>query len=214
VCSATQSGQTSPNMSNIAHFARVLFSISLTNRCQFDLHQRRRELIIGSYFVVGFHSRLQAGHLQMTTFGSGNIDGSQQQFFADELKAGRLRQGSGYDDRLDLGLISKNSERKQALDEEESAAWTRLNVMIADWGINWGQASQGNSKAQHQCCWRSKGFSRQSKMAHQIRGQASQRDIEPVEMLRSGTVTTGRMDGKSSVPISSRHRPYQEADRP
>jgi hypothetical protein len=67
-----------------------------------------------------------------------NIDGSQQQFFADELKAGRLRQGWGYDDRLDLRLISKKVEQKQVLDEKESETWTRLNVMIADWGIKLG----------------------------------------------------------------------------
>lgn len=67
-----------------------------------------------------------------------NIDSSQQRLFADELKAGRLRQGWGYADRLDLRLIQKRNQEKRALDEEESAAWTRLNVMIADWGIKLG----------------------------------------------------------------------------
>jgi hypothetical protein len=67
-----------------------------------------------------------------------NIASDQQQFFADELKAGRLRQGWGYDDRLDLRLIVKKNQQKQSLDEEESAAWNRLNVMIMDWGIKVG----------------------------------------------------------------------------
>lgn len=64
-----------------------------------------------------------------------NIDSNKQKFFAAELKAGRLRQGWGDDDRLDLRLIKKKTEQKQPLDEEESAAWNRLNVMIMDWGI-------------------------------------------------------------------------------
>jgi hypothetical protein len=38
---------------------------------------------------------------------------------------GRLRQGWGYDDRLDLRLINQKDQQKQPLDEEESAAWNR-----------------------------------------------------------------------------------------
>ena len=36
-------------------------------------------------------------------------------------------------DRLDLRLIARKTEDKQPLDDEESAAWNRLNVMVADW---------------------------------------------------------------------------------
>lgn len=67
-----------------------------------------------------------------------NIATDHQQFFADELKGGRLRQGWGYDDRLNLRFIDKKNEQKQPLDEEESAAWKRLNAMIMDWGIKLG----------------------------------------------------------------------------
>jgi hypothetical protein len=61
-----------------------------------------------------------------------NIDNNYQQFFADELKAGRLRQGWGYDARLDLRQIKQKADAGQPLDDEESAAWGRLSVMI-DW---------------------------------------------------------------------------------
>ena len=67
-----------------------------------------------------------------------NIAKDHQPFFADELKAGRLRQGWGYDDHLDLRLINKKNEQKQRLDDMESEAWNRLNVMIGEWGIKLG----------------------------------------------------------------------------
>ncbi len=53
-----------------------------------------------------------------------NISNDNQKFFADELKAGKLRQGWGYEDRLDLRLIANKNSSKQALDEEETAAGT------------------------------------------------------------------------------------------
>jgi Restriction endonuclease len=59
-----------------------------------------------------------------------NIDRDNQQFFADELKAGRLRQGWGYEDRLDLRLIAQKNTANQSLDEDESAAWERLNGLV------------------------------------------------------------------------------------
>jgi hypothetical protein len=67
-----------------------------------------------------------------------NIAGDQQHFFADELKKGRLRQGWGYDDHLDLRLIKKKNDHNEPLDDEEKAAWDRLNVMLMDWGIKVG----------------------------------------------------------------------------
>lgn len=68
-----------------------------------------------------------------------NISNDYQQFFADELKAGRLRQGWGYKDRLDLRLLAKKDEQGEELDEDESAAWKRLSVMLMkDWGIKVG----------------------------------------------------------------------------
>ncbi len=67
-----------------------------------------------------------------------NITSDHQQFFADELKAGRLRQGWGYDDRLDLRLIVNKNQQNRALDEDEAAAWNRSRVMVMDWGIKVG----------------------------------------------------------------------------
>jgi hypothetical protein len=59
-----------------------------------------------------------------------NIDRDYQQFFADELKAGRLRQGWGRDDRLDLRFIQQKLNSGAALDEQEKEAWDRLNGMV------------------------------------------------------------------------------------
>jgi len=68
-----------------------------------------------------------------------NISSEYQQFFADELKAGRLRQGWGYEDRLDLRLLAKKEEQGEEFDEDEAAAWKRLSVMLMkEWGIKVG----------------------------------------------------------------------------
>lgn len=67
-----------------------------------------------------------------------NIDKDSQEFFAKELKEGRLRQGLGYSDRLDLKLLKQKNDRKELLDEEESQVWEHLSVMIMEWGIQLG----------------------------------------------------------------------------
>jgi hypothetical protein len=67
-----------------------------------------------------------------------NIARDHQTFFAEELKNGRLRQGWGYDDRLDLGHLRQRVQQNQALDDKEKEAWNRVSAMIMDWGIHPG----------------------------------------------------------------------------
>jgi len=59
-----------------------------------------------------------------------NIDAKSQQFFADELKKGRLHQGWGYDPKLDLRRIKLKLQQPEELDEEERAAWDRCHTML------------------------------------------------------------------------------------
>jgi len=59
-----------------------------------------------------------------------NIDLDNQQYFAQELKAGRLRQGWGYDPKLDLRAIDQKLSQAIALDHQEQQAWDRCNAML------------------------------------------------------------------------------------
>jgi Restriction endonuclease len=59
-----------------------------------------------------------------------NINRQDQKFFADELRAGRLRQGWGYDPRLDLRQIQARIRQGETLDEDETATWSRLSPMV------------------------------------------------------------------------------------
>jgi hypothetical protein len=59
-----------------------------------------------------------------------NIDRYNQQFFAEELKQGRLRQGWGYKDRLNLRRIERKNTNNKSLDEDEAAAWQRLSGLV------------------------------------------------------------------------------------
>jgi hypothetical protein len=59
-----------------------------------------------------------------------NIDLDDQQYFADELEKNRLRQGWGYDDKLDLRRMQQKVKLGQTLDDQEKVAWDRLNVMV------------------------------------------------------------------------------------
>lgn len=59
-----------------------------------------------------------------------NIDSKAQDYFRTELDKGTLRQGWGYDERLDLRKLKDNSDKDIALDDEEQAAWNRCNAML------------------------------------------------------------------------------------
>lgn len=59
-----------------------------------------------------------------------NIDRPSREFFAKELEAGRLRQGWGYDPRLDLRKLREKRERGEDLTQKEEAAWERCRPML------------------------------------------------------------------------------------
>jgi hypothetical protein len=59
-----------------------------------------------------------------------NIDRSQQDFFARELQDGRLRQGWGYRENLNLRVIKKQKEASEPLTERQQAAWSRCRAML------------------------------------------------------------------------------------
>lgn len=59
-----------------------------------------------------------------------NIDLSAQDYFWSELEKGTLRQGWGYDDRLDLRKLRSKMDNSVTLDDEEQRAWDRCNTMV------------------------------------------------------------------------------------
>ncbi len=59
-----------------------------------------------------------------------NIDRDNQEIFASELEDGRLRQGWGYQDNLDLRLIQKQKGRNQPLTDRQESAWSRCKAML------------------------------------------------------------------------------------
>lgn len=59
-----------------------------------------------------------------------NIDTEARKFLSSELKKGILRQGWGYDLRLDLRILHEKVKKDIRLDEEEQTAWDRCNVML------------------------------------------------------------------------------------
>ncbi len=59
-----------------------------------------------------------------------NIDQSEQKYFTDELKNGKLRQGWGYHEKLDLRKLKKKISVGDALDSEEQATWSRCGYMV------------------------------------------------------------------------------------
>jgi len=58
-----------------------------------------------------------------------NIDINKQKYFNVELQKHRLRQGWGYEDKLDLRKLNAS---KTPLDEEEQEAWSRCYYMLSD----------------------------------------------------------------------------------
>lgn len=59
-----------------------------------------------------------------------NIDRSSLQYLSDELQQSRLRQGWGYEERLDLRMLHKKVQAMQKLDEAEQQAWDRCHAML------------------------------------------------------------------------------------
>lgn len=59
-----------------------------------------------------------------------NIDTKHQTYFARELKAGRLRQGWGYEERLDLRKLKQKVDNKKKLDDGEQQCWKGCSPMI------------------------------------------------------------------------------------
>lgn len=59
-----------------------------------------------------------------------NIDTSVREFLSAELNEGRLRQGWGYDARLDLRLLESKLDTKNIFDPEEQAAWDRCSPIL------------------------------------------------------------------------------------
>lgn len=61
-----------------------------------------------------------------------NIDLSEQPYFNKELQEHRLRQGWGYDGKLDLRKLSVKVASKTPLDEQEQEAWSRCWYMLSE----------------------------------------------------------------------------------
>jgi predicted Mrr-cat superfamily restriction endonuclease len=61
-----------------------------------------------------------------------NIDKAEHKYFNDELEKHRLRQGWGYDDKLDLRKLNGKVASKIPLDEAEQGAWSRCWYMLAE----------------------------------------------------------------------------------
>ncbi|MGA3131311.1 MAG: restriction endonuclease [Terracidiphilus sp.] len=59
-----------------------------------------------------------------------NIDVRHQKYFAMELKAGRLRQGWGYEPRLDLRKLKQKVDNEKALDDAEQKCWKGCSPML------------------------------------------------------------------------------------
>jgi hypothetical protein len=59
-----------------------------------------------------------------------NIDSKNRDYFSEELRNGRLRQGWGYDHRLDLRTLKQKLDQNETFDGEESEAWKRCSVMF------------------------------------------------------------------------------------
>jgi hypothetical protein len=60
-----------------------------------------------------------------------NIEWASQVYFRAELEHGRLRQGWGYADKLDLRRIRAKIEKAEQLDEEEQSAWSHCQSMLS-----------------------------------------------------------------------------------
>lgn len=59
-----------------------------------------------------------------------NIASDRQEYFKQELDNGRLRQGWGYDDALDLRKIKEKISEGQELDKKEQITWDRCRFML------------------------------------------------------------------------------------
>jgi hypothetical protein len=59
-----------------------------------------------------------------------NIDWPNQLYFRTELEQNRLRQGWGYEEKLDLRKIKAKIDKAEELDQEEQAAWSRCQNML------------------------------------------------------------------------------------
>ena len=59
-----------------------------------------------------------------------NIDLNAQEYINDELQEHRLRQGWGYDDKLDLRRLNEKVVSKAQLDPQEREAWDRCCYML------------------------------------------------------------------------------------
>ena len=59
-----------------------------------------------------------------------NIDRGRQDFFNRELKEGRLRQGWGYQENLDLREIERSIEEGEPLTDRQESAWSRCSDML------------------------------------------------------------------------------------
>jgi hypothetical protein len=59
-----------------------------------------------------------------------NIDNRHQEFFAKELRAGRLRQGWGYEPRLDLRKLKQKVDSDKELDDAERKCWKGCSPML------------------------------------------------------------------------------------
>ncbi len=65
-----------------------------------------------------------------------NIDLNNQEYFQNELLAGRLRQGWGYDKKLDLRRLYDKVNKNEELDNEEQRAWNRCYAMLLYINVN------------------------------------------------------------------------------
>jgi len=59
-----------------------------------------------------------------------NIYVESQSYFWSEIKEGKLRQGWGYDEKLDLRKLNEKRTNNLILDEKEQQAWDRCNHML------------------------------------------------------------------------------------
>ncbi len=59
-----------------------------------------------------------------------NIDADSRDFFWKEIQAGRLRQGWGYDPKLDLRTMQAQIRNGQPLDDQQQIAWNRSGPML------------------------------------------------------------------------------------
>ena len=59
-----------------------------------------------------------------------NIDRATQSYFRSELEQGRLRQGWGYGEKLDLRKIKAKVDKSKPLDEDEQGTWDHCQSML------------------------------------------------------------------------------------